>query len=351
MHRENWTTGSSSGARSAVVTALASLELDDADPAVLADETAFLEIACTLAEEVDPAQTFSFDISAPLTMTEKLADVLSSLDYDGSLSDRASVLDFLSAEAQASRLLAHSMSKSAGTGKTNSVDADPELTSDTSIATSLSRLSTVYHLDINGAAEINNCAKLLVLLKEIHEQIKISLSSAQTSGSLLIPPDYATSLSEEQMDECARICEALSREHLLRKGMLMRRLSVTVQSFGYSLKATDDKFEGVTRRVEQAVESGVQAIGVYDALFARDWLLNLERVSAHCEAAMVSSRVKRILMGSVPDRGGRVGAAANAPDRMPGLRPRGAADSGEKHGDHRGSGRGHGKGHARKRRA
>jgi hypothetical protein len=348
MYRENRTTGSSSGAESAMVTALASLEIDDAGPAMLADETAFLEIACTLAEEVDPAQTFSFDVLAPLSMTEKLADVLNSLDYDGSLSDRTSVLDFLSAEAQASRLNAHSISKSAGTVQTESVDADPELHSDISVATSLSRLSAVYHVDVNGAAEINNCAKLLVLLKDIRDRIKTSLSSVQTSGSLLIPPDVANSLSDEQMDECAKICEALSREHLLRKGMLMRRLGVTVQSFGYSSKAADDKFEGVTRRVERAVESGAQAIGVYDALFARDWLLDLERVSAHCDAAIVSSRVKRILMGTVPDRGGRVGAAANAPDRMPGLRPRVAADSGD---DRRRSGRGHGKGHARKRRS
>jgi hypothetical protein len=328
--------------------ALSSLEVDDGVLSVLTDEDVFLETACTLAEEVDPSQSFSYDIAEPKSMALPLAELLTALGYEGFIEDRASVLEFLTAEAQACRLLAHSPPTAQGVAMSEPTASRTASDADTAIATSISRLCAVFDIDANRVATIGTTSQLCELLLEIQGCIQRSISSLQALGQLLVQPEVASNLTETQLRECNDICEVLAKEHTLRKAMLLRRLEVTVQSFGYSPKATDDKFERVIRRVRSAVESGEYAVAIYHALFARDWLLDLECVSGGWDVGVVDSQVKRILMGSVPDRGGRVGAAANAAAIMPSLRPRSSARGrGDYSATRRSGGRGHGKGRGR----
>jgi hypothetical protein len=152
----------------------------------------------------------------------------------------------------------------------------------------------------------------------------------------------ARNLSTTALEQCERISDALASEHRLRKDLLMHRLAVTIQCFGYSDKADADAFHSVQRSMQRFVEAAEQPIGVYDALVARNWLLDVDRVSSGGRAggANVHNAIKRILMGNVPDRGGRIGAAAKANENMPQFRPRSAAGVGDGFSKGRGGRRG-----------
>jgi hypothetical protein len=326
--------------KESVMAALSSLNIDS-DPFV--DDSSFQDVAYTLAEEITddiPRYPFTYNPASPSAdMPARFEALLSARGYDGPPDDRHAILDFLAAEVTSARLIAHLEPLPIASADAATIVAD------TSVATSLSRLCTVLSFSADAAAEAKSLPDLLSLI------IAGVSGACLDLGAPLIDPETAANLSPDTLAECERISDALEAEHQLRKKLLMHRLSVTIQCFGYSDKASADAFHSVQRSVARAVEAAEQPIGVYDALVARDWLLDVQRVSSGGVGGInaVRNEVKRILMGSVPDRGGRVGAAAVAKANMPQFKPRVSGSSG-RGGDGRGGRGGRGRGQGRGKR-
>lgn len=309
---------------SEVAAALKALEIECTDQSLFTGDNKFLEVACTLAEEVDAAQAFSYNPSSTEDIWPRLREVLSRLGYEDSFDNRVSILEFLVAETYACRIAAHTepgiTANSEASLSNENVESDSP--ADVSIATSISRLCTALDVSADETAHVETCEHLNYVASLLAGKISDAVVAGTSLGARLIPPRTVQSLTEAQLRECETISSILDGEHSLRKGLLMTRLDVTVQSFGYSDKASPDAFQSILRGLRNVVQSSEQPIEVYDALVARDWLLNLESVSKGSESGSVASQVKRLLMGSVPDRGGRIGAAAKAMGQMPQFRPR-----------------------------
>ena len=164
----------------------------------------------------------------------------------------------------------------------------------------------------------------------------------------------ATGLTPNQRETLASISEALAREYATRKETVARRAGVTVQSFGYSARLRDSP--EVTRdfarragaggaqaqgRDALPVDARVRAEDVWDARVA-DLARAVQRTNAEASRTLDAS-VKRVLIGSVPDRGGRTEGGGARVD-MPAFTARAAG------GEHTvgGAGRGRGGGGGRK---
>lgn len=256
-------------------------------PSPLSDESAYLSTAFTLLEEVDHTRAFVYTPSTPPTA---LPDLLIQRGLAPPF-DRAAVLDFLAAEAQAARLASHA------------ADARrPRGTADDRFTTALSR--AVRALDIN-ADNVVSAADVAAVIDAV--------CAAVADRDL----GKAVCRVEGNLDAARDVCTKLGEEHAIRRALVLRRLGVTVYGFGCSEKAAGG-FDAVERALRTEVEDAVRTITVFHALTARDWVLETGRVSG----GGGGGGVKEVLMGTVPDRGGRVGAAAKSKANMPTFRER-----------------------------
>ena len=149
------------------------------------------------------------------------------------------------------------------------------------------------------------------------------------------------------------VADELRKEYALRKETVARRAGVTVQSFSYS-KRLRDQPEVARDFLRRAGAGGTQAQGrdglpvgggvsVADVKRAKtaDLARCILRTNAEAHRVLDAS-VKRVLIGNVPDRGGRTGEARGAGGgHMPEFTARVAGGGGA---THHGGGRGRGGG-------
>ena len=149
------------------------------------------------------------------------------------------------------------------------------------------------------------------------------------------------------------VADELRKEYALRKETVARRAGVTVQSFSYS-KRLRDQPEVARDFLRRAGAGGTQAQGrdglpvaggvsVADVKRAKtaDLARCILRTNAEAHRVLDAS-VKRVLIGNVPDRGGRTGEARGAGGgHMPEFTARVAGHGGA---THHGGGRGRGGG-------
>ena len=140
-----------------------------------------------------------------------------------------------------------------------------------------------------------------------HAAVSASSPPLLSSDTLSAPADVAT---------LNRIAEALAADYATRRAMLLKRLDVLVATFMHSERASDRKGEMLA--AVQAVRSRLPPpprFSADDVFRADESLLELQQVAK----ASTSAGVRRMLIGSVPDRGGRTGnegaADAHAPYR------------------------------------
>ncbi|XP_019862142.1 PREDICTED: protein FAM98A-like, partial [Amphimedon queenslandica] len=154
-------------------------------------------------------------------------------------------------------------------------------------------------------------------------------------------------LSAEQWGTLDRINEALLKEYSVRRQMLLTRCSVTVQSFKWSdrTKGKDESFTSVYQSKWTPLKEKAP-IPIARVLAAKNDLLSIERTSSGSVRQNTVSDINKVLIGSVPDRGGRPNETRPPPE-MPSFKqrteaPREKRDGG---GDGRGGwGRGGGRG-------
>ncbi|XP_062296383.1 protein FAM98B [Scomber scombrus] len=161
-------------------------------------------------------------------------------------------------------------------------------------------------------------------------------------------PVLKKSLSSEQWEKLHNINTALSSEYECRRRMLIKRLDVTIQSFGWSdrAKAKVDSMAGAyqPRRHSLRPQSMVDTA---ELLAAREDLCNVVKTSSGSSREKTTCAVNKILMGRVPDRGGRPSEIAAPPPEMPPWQKRqdgGGGGWGGRGGGRGGGGRGGGGG-------
>uniref|UniRef100_A0A6P7FR81 Protein FAM98B isoform X1 n=1 Tax=Diabrotica virgifera virgifera TaxID=50390 RepID=A0A6P7FR81_DIAVI len=144
-------------------------------------------------------------------------------------------------------------------------------------------------------------------------------------------------LSNKQWEVLNGVQEDLHAEYKIRREMLLTRLDVTIQSFQWSdrTKGKDDVFEKLyhDRRKLLKVEPDVD---LADLLAARTDIAIIEKTSSSSVRRNTRSSLNRVIIGQVPDRGGRTSEIAPPPPEMPSWQQRSAGPGG------RGGGRGGG---------
>jgi len=147
----------------------------------------------------------------------------------------------------------------------------------------------------------------------------------------------ASSWTNAQRELIERVERALHDEYKARREMVAKRAQVTTTSLCYSarLNALKDVREEFARRVvsELHVAPQVTMDDVCDARYA-DLAVAGIKVTAGSDG--LQSAVKKVLMGSVPDRGGRTDGSDRA--AMPAFAARTDAPSGGRGGGGRGGG-------------
>ncbi|XP_026155550.1 protein FAM98B isoform X2 [Mastacembelus armatus] len=156
-------------------------------------------------------------------------------------------------------------------------------------------------------------------------------------------PVLKKSLSNEQWEKLHNINRVLSSEYECRRRMLIKRLDVTVQSFGWSDRAKM-KVDSMARAYQPKRHSlrPQSTVDMADLLAAREDICNVVKTSSGASREKTTCAVNKILMGRVPDRGGRPSEIEAPPPEMPPWQKR--QDGGGGWGGRGGGGRGRGGG-------
>ncbi|CAI9573157.1 unnamed protein product, partial [Staurois parvus] len=163
---------------------------------------------------------------------------------------------------------------------------------------------------------LSSTSDVVSQLKSVQEKVTELLSKApsnSTNKTLL-----GVELNAEQLEHLEKINEALCKEYDCRRRMLIKRLDVTVQSFGWSerAKAKTDEIARVYQPVRYSLCSK-SSITLSHLLAAREDLSRIVRTSSGSSREKTVCPVNKVLMGRVPDRGGRPSEIDPPPPEMP----------------------------------
>ncbi|KAM3870875.1 protein FAM98B [Diretmus argenteus] len=131
-------------------------------------------------------------------------------------------------------------------------------------------------------------------------------------------PVLQKSLNSEQWERLHNINTVLSSEYECRRRMLIKRLDVTVQSFGWSerAKVKVDSMASAYQPKRHTLRPQ-SSVGVAELLAAREDICNMVKTSSGSSREKTACAVNKILMGRVPDRGGRPSEIHAPPPEMP----------------------------------
>ncbi|KAM3606659.1 uncharacterized protein V6R79_020767 [Siganus canaliculatus] len=150
-------------------------------------------------------------------------------------------------------------------------------------------------------------------------------------------------LGPVHLEKIEAINQALVNEYAVRRKMLLKRLDVTVQSFGWSPRAKNcaEKLAKVYQPLRSALSNQSQ-ISVSHLLAVRQDFSKILRTSSGKIREKTACAINKVLMGRVPDRGGRPCEIEPPPPEMPSWQKRQDAPQGGGH--YGGSGNGGGRG-------
>jgi Protein of unknown function (DUF2465) len=150
------------------------------------------------------------------------------------------------------------------------------------------------------------------------------LVSALPSGALTktVPLLDGRAATPELLATLSEINKLLAQDYALRREMLLQRVDVTVQSFLWSAKAEgrEGEITAAISHKRRALSSSPAAINPADAFVAGPELTAVlsQRITDASTKALRHSSVKGVIIGAVPDRGGRVTEMkVSARDLMP----------------------------------
>ncbi|XP_042301369.1 protein FAM98B [Sceloporus undulatus] len=216
--------------------------------------------------------------------------------------DCLKVLLFLSTELQALQITQFKQHKGSHLIKNNEIHQEIQKICDV--------------LNISKSSSSSDVHPLPVILSNIESKLKGILSKVPNTH--VGKPLLKEPLNQDQMEKLEKINDALLSEYECRRRMLMKRLDVTVQSFGWSDRAkvrTDD-----IARIYQPKRYGLSSkssVSVAHLLAAREDLSKIIRTSSGSSREKTMCAINKVLMGRVPDRGGRPTEIEPPPPEMP----------------------------------
>lgn len=139
-----------------------------------------------------------------------------------------------------------------------------------------------------------------------------------------VPPNHVgkpllkKSMGPAHWEKIEAINQAIANEYEVRRKLLIKRLDVTVQSFGWSdrAKSQTEKLAKVYQP-KRSVLSPKGNISVAHLLAARQDLSKILRTSSGSIREKTACAINKVLMGRVPDRGGRPNEIEPPPPEMP----------------------------------
>ncbi|XP_046399941.1 uncharacterized protein LOC124166455 [Ischnura elegans] len=147
---------------------------------------------------------------------------------------------------------------------------------------------------------------------------KVKEVVAKAPSGLVGKPLFFGTLSGNQWHTLMGIQQELHEEYRMRREMLLKRLDVTIQSFLWSerAKSQEDRIAQIfqSKRAQLRVEPTVQLSHV---LAAREDLAVLEKTSCASVRKHTQSQINKVIIGKVPDRGGRPSEQQPPPPEMP----------------------------------
>ncbi|XP_068424098.1 protein FAM98A [Clinocottus analis] len=162
-----------------------------------------------------------------------------------------------------------------------------------------------------------------------------------------VPPNHVGEpllkkpLGPVHVEKIEAINQALVNEYEVRRKMLLKRLDVTVQSFGWSdrAKTHTEKLSRVYQPLRSALDTKSKMSAAH-LLAARQDFSKILRTSSGKMREKTACPINKVLMGRVPDRGGRPCEIEAPPPEMPSWQKRQDAPQGGGHYGGHGGGRG-----------
>ncbi|CAK9304806.1 unnamed protein product [Gordionus sp. m RMFG-2023] len=221
--------------------------------------------------------------------------------------DRLKLLDYLVTELQAAKISLAS----------NDMEIDHN---DKSSAISESPVAHYLRLMLMALSfpEPQPGIKPRVLFAKIRDKLKELMNSQGKQPLTLGQPLLKETLNAEEWRELDRIVHELCKEYKTRKDLLLTRVDLTVDSFTWSQRLKDKK--GLIAEKYNPMRillNNKVAINVADILAARDDLLHFEKTSDSGVRKNTRSKISQILIGRVPDRGGRPSETQAPPKEIP----------------------------------
>lgn len=149
-------------------------------------------------------------------------------------------------------------------------------------------------------------------------ETKLSEVLKTVSPDHLGKPLINVELSANQWNELSKLQEEMHKEYTIRRDMLLKRLDVTVQSFLWSDRIKSQENEVNTRYEERRkILKNEPKVTMADLLAARDDLAIIEKTSNASVRKNTRSKINSVIIGAVPDRGGRPYEQEPPPPEMP----------------------------------
>ncbi|XP_067875224.1 protein FAM98A-like isoform X2 [Heterodontus francisci] len=255
-----------------------------------------LEECVTTTTSPEDAETFQLEVSGLVSELQCPYPSLTTGNVTARLNNKESCLQlllFLGSELQAARVL-HARKPSAqrqvprGTG-----DDDDEIFKE------LQALCQAL-----GMAELTRDVSVPQLFRDLETKIREASSGLLRGG--VGKPLLSRSLEPDQWEHLKGIHQAMCLEYDCRRQMLISRLDVTVQSFHWSEGA--QKHGAVIGQLYEPLRQALCArtsIALAHLLAAREDLSVITKTTCESSREKTACAVNKVLMGAVPDRGGR----------------------------------------------
>lgn len=267
-----------------------------------------LNCLCTIQEHVsekEDEETFRMEMSGLLNELGCPHSQLLGVNGLASQANRLLLLDYLTSELQALKMI--------GGEEEEKMEIDNQAASP-----ALDQLKAILHaLDLPQPSKEST---VFDLFTQIETKVRELLSKAPKDH--LGQPLLNETLGVKQWSKVEEINSQLNQEYTLRRSMLLKRLDVTVQSFGWSDRAKAKKHEmsAVFHPLRKSL-SATAPVTIPDIIAARSDLLRLTKTSSGDIRDKTQCEINKIMMGKVPDRGGRP-SHVGSPVEMPSFKKR-----------------------------
>ncbi|XP_014211834.1 protein FAM98B isoform X2 [Copidosoma floridanum] len=149
-------------------------------------------------------------------------------------------------------------------------------------------------------------------------QTKVADVMKQVPKELVGKPLFYGVLNSDQWEKLDKLHSEMNEEYTIRREMLLKRLDVTVQSFTWSerIRPKEDELNKCYNLKRDAMRREPD-VTLAHLLAARDDLAVIEKTSSASVRKNTKSSINKVIIGAVPDRGGRPGEQPPPPPEIP----------------------------------